>query len=373
MSEITSNNMIIKTINTISLSGLLFTLLFLATPASIAEDINKDFFQMQGKQITHSFIDKQDSLSAQEIVELSNENGVPVWFGRKVRKVVCLTGECQIANLWLFWNGVGDYLGFQLYNNEPLTKTDHKEFNSEDYKKLHLILSDPNSILKETQHDELIEKPNPKELIDGISGATHLSYKEYLVENAAYTCYTLWHTVYGNTMDNIHSMLEQRTNSAYLQSLFNQENYEYKIWAIKQIAKNPALQNKFNDKIMSFLLSDVELLSQQALNYFTGDILSDYDIQLGLVNMFDKLSYSKKFQIILNLTQQKKTNDQAIIQLLHFFENQQINAYSLSFIYNSIHAENLKNPTIYKKIKKISNHENNYVKEISQKLLERSN
>lgn len=372
MSEITTNNMNIKTINTTQFSSLIIILYFSITPLSFAEDINRDFLQMKGIRITHPFIDKQDSLSAQEIVELNNENGIPVWFGRKVRKVVCLTGECQIANLWLFWSGVGNYLGFQLYNNEPLTKTNHKEFNSEDYQRLQMILSDPNSILKETQQNELIAKPNPEEIIDGISGATHLSYKEYLVEDAAYTCYTLWHTVYGNTMYNIHSMLEQRTDSAYLQSLFNQENYEYKIWAINQVAKKPAFQNKFNDKIMTFLLSDVELLSQQAMNYFTGDILSDYDIQLGLVNMFDKLSYSKKFQIILNLTQQKKINDHAIIQLLHYFENQQINAYSLSYVYNSIHVENLKNSTIYKKIIKISNHENSYVKEISQKLLEKS-
>lgn len=367
------NYMYIKIINTTHISNFVILLFFWTTPVSFAEDINKDFLQMNGKRINHPFVDKQDSLSAQEIVELRNENGIPVWFGRKVRKVVCLTGECQIANLWLFWNGVGNYLGFQLYNNEPLTKTNHNEFNSGDYLRLHLILSDSNSILKEIQHDELTAKPNPAETIDGITGATQLSYKEYLVEDAAYTCYTLWHTVYGNTLDKIHSILELRIAPEYLQALFNQENYEYKIWAIKQIAKNPTLQNKFNDKIMSFLLSDVELLSQQAMDYFTGDILSDFNIQLGLVKMFDKLSYSKKFQIILSLTQQKKTNDLAIIQLLHFFEKQQLNAYSLSYVYNSIHAENMRNPVISKKIKMFSNYENSYVREISQKLLKKSN
>lgn len=360
----------IKIKDTIQFSTLIFFLSFLIMPVALAEDTNKDFLQMKGIQIVHPFIDKQDSLSAPEIVELSNENSIPVWFGRKVRKVVCLTGECQIANLWLFWNGVGNYLGFQLYNNEPLTKTNHREFNSEDYRRLHLILSDPNSILKDTQQDELITKPNTDETIDAISGATHLSYKEYLVEAAAYTCFTLWHTVYGNTFDKVNSMLYQRTDSTYLQLLFNQENYEYKIWAIKQIARNPIFQRIFNLKIMSFLTGDVDILSQHALDYFTGDILSNSDIQFSLVNMFDKLSYPQKNHIILNMAQQKKTNNQAIILLLHFFENQQINAYSLGYVYKSIHAENLKNPVILKKIKLFSNHENSYVREISYNLLQ---
>lgn len=339
----------------------------------VAQDINTDFLQMTGKRTVHPFTDPYDSLSAPEIIELRNEKGIPVWFGRKVRKVVCLTGECQIANLWLFWNGVGNFLGFQRYNNEPLTKTDHKEFTPDDYRQLHLILSDSESILRQTQQDELIAKPAPHREIDGTSGATHLSFKDYLVEDAAYTCYTLWHTVYGNTAEEINSILEKRINRAYLQLLLHHEDNSYKIWAINQIAHSPVYQKEFNVTIMSFLRSDANLLSQSALSYFSGDVLSDFDTQLNLISRFGMLSYRQRLQIIQSLSQQKRTNDKAIIRLLQYFEDHEINAFSLNYVYHSIHAENMRNAVIKKKITRFTKHSNSYVREISLKLLTKFN
>lgn len=351
---------------------LLLFMLFTA-PVTFTQNSNENYLQMNGKLTTHPFVDEKDSLSAQEIIELTNDKGIPIWFGRKMRKIVCLTGECQIANLWLFWNSVGNYLGFQLYNNEPLTKTDHVNFTSDDYMKLHWILSDSNSILKKIKQDELTTKEEENQQIDGTSGATELSLKEYLVENAAYTCYTLWHTVYGNSQDKVKSLLLQKVNPDYISTLLEHDNDELKIWAINQIASNKDLQAIFNDKIMSLLVGESDLLSLKALNYFTGKNLADYDIQLKLVNRFIEMNYAQIFQIILNLTQQNMVSDATILQLLNYFESNIINAYSLSNVYKMIRKENLENPAVYKKISKFSNHENNYIKELSLELLSITN
>jgi hypothetical protein len=168
----------------------------------LAQPKSVDFLGMKGDRYTHIYIDKNDSLSSQEIIELRNEKGLALWFGRDFQKIVCLTGQCRKVHLWLFWDGCGNYLGFQEHPEDPLTKTDHAVFNSEDYLKLHQILSDSVSVLKDLKQEDLIvrtEKDDKNPNIDAVSGATQLSLQEYLVRNAAYTCYTLWHTVYGNT------------------------------------------------------------------------------------------------------------------------------------------------------------------------------
>lgn len=328
---------------------------------------------MKGILTTHPFVDEEDSLSAQEIIELTNERGIPIWFGRKVRKVVCLTGECQIANLWLFWNGLGNYLGFQLYNNEPLTKTDHVNFTPDDYMKLHWILSDSTSILKKLKQEDLTTKSNENQQVDGISGATELSLKEYLVENAAYTCHSLWHTVYGNTQNIVKSLLLQKINPDYLRAVFDHDNIELKIRSIEHIAADKHLQVIFTDTIMSLLSDESELLSIKVMNYFTGNILADYDIQLKLVNRFNELNDFQVFQIILNLTQQESVSDAAILQLLNHYEANVINSYSLSYVLKMIRKENLRNQEIHKRIYGLSNHESSYIKELALELLTTAN
>lgn len=332
----------------------------------------QDFLQMKGNLIRHPFNDKQDDLSTQEILELNNEDGVPIWFGRKVRKVVCLTSECKLANLWLFWNGVGEYMGFQIEDNEPLTKYNHEEFSARDYLKLHQILSDSNSILKGVAQELLTGRPNSTEMIDGASGATHKSFKGYLVEDAAFTCYTLWQTVYGNTLEEIRSLLEQRVDAGYLRLLFSQENYKYKIWAINQIKNKDNLQDVFKSEISFLITSDNYILSNHALDYFTCNTkISDSGNQLFLLDVFYRLSYSQKERITLALSRQAKVNDQVVIRLFQLFEEKQLDSHLLKYVYSSISADNLKNLDIYNKIQLLANDKNFYVKEISKKMLEK--
>ncbi len=98
----------------------------------------------------------------------------------------------------------------QLNEREPLTKSDHTPFEPQDYIRLDEILRDTVSILKDLQYEELViedtsqlsvDDKSKKKLfeVDGYSSATLPSLKEYVVKDAVFTCYTLWHTVYGET------------------------------------------------------------------------------------------------------------------------------------------------------------------------------
>lgn len=189
--------------------------------AGLSDKNVPSFGTEDGTLSVHYFEEKIDSLSGPEIYEWKDSNGLTIWFGRYIFKDVCISGECKMIRLWLFWDGAGDYLGMKLPQGEPLTKSDHTEFDEMDYAKLESILRDKFSLLKELKQEELIVVPenvNSYE-VDGYTAATKPGLDQVVVKDAVYTCYTLWHTVHGPVRNFILETIESRINDDYLKLL----------------------------------------------------------------------------------------------------------------------------------------------------------
>ncbi len=199
-----------------------FLFLVIGYTQEYAQKPDKGFWEMEGTIVAHPFSDNIDSLSGHEILELKDKNGITIWFGREIFKDVCMTGQCKMIHLWLFWDGTGNYLGIHLDDNKSLTKADDTEFSSADYKKLDEILRNPSSILKDLKQENLTitEESSEYQKVDGNTSATDPGLSSLMVEGAIYTCHTLWHTVYGHTRDKINILLEQRVNNDFLSLLF---------------------------------------------------------------------------------------------------------------------------------------------------------
>jgi hypothetical protein len=217
------------------------------------------FWAMEGTLVTHYFEDKTDSLSGPELFELQDENGIPVWFGRHIFKDVCISGVCNMIRLWLFWDGAGNYLGMQIPEDEPLTKSDHSDFEPADYRKLETILRDTASILRNLNQEDLIIVPdtiNPYEAyeVDGYTAATQPAIAEVVVKDAVYSCHTLWHTVYGPVQDTIHQILKKRINEEFLAKMLAGNKTEYTIWAIKSLSDYPEYHEKFYPAILEYVV-----------------------------------------------------------------------------------------------------------------------
>jgi hypothetical protein len=277
-----------------------------------------------------------------------------------------------MVHLWLFWDGAGNYLGIQPHENEPLTKTDHNKFSENDYRKLNFILSDTGSVLKTLKQEELIikaEKKETKQRFDAVTGATQPSLQDYLVKNAAYTCYTLWHTVYGPTRTEVLAILDKRADAAFLQLSFETGDLIRLRWAVRFIRNHPEYHDAFYRQIINQIKSEDFQLSQLSLDYFDKSRLDDPVLQSELISNFAQMPYRCKFDLIWKLSSLKKVKDENVMILLQLFDDQIINASMLSYIYQLIHPESLKNHQIYKKLKKISKNDNRYVRDITLKLL----
>jgi hypothetical protein len=273
----------------------------------------------------------------------------------------------------VYWTGAATYMGFQTPPNDPMTKTDHTKFTPQDYEKLDGILSDSTSVLKRFKIEELIieteDKNKSKNLIDAHSGATEPSLAGYVVKDAVFTCYTLWHAVYGFSMERIKLILEQRTDEDYLSLVFERKKPQYTLWAIDFIRRHPRYHKAFYPLILSCVNSEDLNLSRRALAYFTPALLADSGLQNELSRVMAEASLQTKFEILYKFSTLHKVNNDIIVELLGQYENQKLSTTMLGNVCDMITAENLEDIRIRKMIRNISEDDNQYVRTITQRTL----
>ncbi len=354
-------------------------LIFTGFSGTFPERPETGFRAMEGTLVTHHFIDQTDSLSGPELFELQDENGLPIWFGRYIFKDVCISGECKMIRLWLFWDGAGNYLGTEIPKDEPLTKSDHTKFEPEDYKKLDDILGDTASILKTLKQEDLIVIPDSIDPykaydVDGYTAATQPALAEVVVKDAVYTCHTLWHTVYGPVQTKIHQILEDRLSVKFLAKMFDSQKPEYISWAIESVGKHPEYHAGFYSQIMEFISSENSALADEALSYFQPELLADTTIQLQLIQVMPGADTSIKYEILWKFTGLGQIHPKAVVNLLKMFVSQELSVGTYNLILRLITPEHLND---YEQIVQILNNlledENGYIRNLTKRTLDEKN
>lgn len=139
------------------------------------------------------------------VTRMTDQQGLLYWY-RRIKTPVCLTGECKLVDVGLYWDCTGDFFGIDVYG-EHLTKTDHSIFSAADYQKLVDILSNDWSLLREYDFTELTseapETEGDREQPDATSGATRKEIASEAVSDAVYTTYTLWHLVHNGEKEQL--------------------------------------------------------------------------------------------------------------------------------------------------------------------------
>lgn len=123
----------------------------------------------------------------------------PDYFYANVESVVCGSKVCEIVSVKLFWDALGRFTHYKLANGVNLEKEDGDLFLKEDHQKLHSILRNPTSSLKNLYSGELVEKVEDNAL-DALSGATINIGEAEVIKGAIWTCYTLWHWANGDVV-----------------------------------------------------------------------------------------------------------------------------------------------------------------------------
>lgn len=237
----------------------------------VSNDPDKVFFKSE-KLEGLTFIEKEDEFHILDdkgeeiqIVALIDERGMLYWH-RRLLTPVCLTGECNLIDIGIYWKCTGEFLGLEIYG-EHLTKTDHSEFSEKDYKQLMEILENDWSKLREYELSDLVDEVwEEKADVDGTSGATKKEVAAEAVEDAVYTTHTIWHLIHVGEKEQIRKLTaaELTKDPSLLEKLLsNDATNNFRKFVLKLISSGEFVGE---DWVNTFVIESLEMEAGRELN-----------------------------------------------------------------------------------------------------------
>lgn len=270
-------------------------------------NMEKEWQQVAKQQEIAEFYNPDSSLS-HSLSLLTNEQDAPLLFYADILTPVCIDGSCKPVYIELYWNLVGQYVGYAIDKAQPLTKFDHDHFIAADYEKLHELLLDNNSILSRRKLEDLFDvnvKPAKKVTykgieVDAVTGATKKEIKETVIEGALYSCYTLWHLVYGEVNGKIKAYL-QSIYSAELATAFLYSDYpDYQFYALKQMS--PADYQPHLPQVVHIIEKSEPLIRNYILKKLPKDSWKAAGFSEGLYALFSTIDLNSRTLLLKNLS-----------------------------------------------------------------------
>lgn len=247
--------------------------------------INQRTLDLPVKQVNLRVVDFESEISIDTLYQYISAEGFPVYYSRNIRTNVCFDNKCRLLDIIVYWNLTGRYLGFELPEEEYLSKTDHDPFTEEEYVRLNELLLNPTSPLGLYSYKELLlESASNAEEVDGVSGATSKEVLEFVVEGAAYTTHKLYEVIYGPTKTEIANWTKEGFTPEFLEALLKSESYSDVIWVLENIRGKLAAYPELRDQLFTFVRGDDFTLSEKAINVLVAADLLDKDFQLDLAN-----------------------------------------------------------------------------------------
>jgi hypothetical protein len=226
------------------------------------------------------------------LVATQDEQGQPAGYSLSFETRVCVDEQCRMVHVTMHWNALGYYQRLECPPQLPLTRKKHEPFTPEDYSKLDRILKDPKSILAsqslEVFAQPILQAEHPE--IDGWSGATPQTVKDAVVEDAAFTTWTMWHWANGQIAAKLQELTERRVTPDYLRRLMQSEDRREVDFALRYLRKHSGSGESLVEEIFQVLeRSDREhvALSLDLLDRTAGDRRRLHD---RLIDAFARMS-----------------------------------------------------------------------------------
>lgn len=245
-----------------------------------------------------------------------SKEGFPVYYSRNVYTGVCYDNQCKFLNMTLYWNPTGRYLGFEMPENEFLSKDDHVPFTDAEYARLNDLLSDPDLPLGGFTYNQIAAK-NKAALykVDGVSGATSKDVLEYVIKGSAYTTYTIYELVYGDTKTEVEAWTNEIMDDEYLEHILTEAPYEDKLWVIDLLHGRLLDFPQSKEIVLDLMGSEDYSLSEKCLNSLVPEDLTDTDFQNELIGKFQSFDFGMRSRTLELLRDTPTISPDAVDQL----------------------------------------------------------
>ncbi|GAA3615345.1 FMN-binding protein [Flavivirga amylovorans] len=185
--------------------------------------------------VLHPGIDNTKPIQ-QTLFEVEKSYGGARIFYAEVESVVCGSKVCKVIPMRIYWDALGRYTHYEIAKGFNLEKEEGEPFAKEDHNKLHQILKDRNSVLKEYYKEELVSKAD-NNAVDALSGATISIDPNAVVTGAVWTCYTLWHWANGSFVEKIRDITSKKSDTQLLLNYLTYGDKYYRELAIETFIK----------------------------------------------------------------------------------------------------------------------------------------
>lgn len=196
-----------------------------------------------------NFIKKQNT----DLIEVQDNTHRAVEYYMDVSSVLCEDHLCKVVTVRLFWDKLGFYKKFDMPFGVELEKAEGKLFTTADYQKLHAILQDRSSPLKE-YYRNVVTNDHGSENLDTVTGASSTIDENAVVKGASWTCCTLWHWANGNVFNVIRRISGKELSENELLSLFTKETEVYKRFVLEELIR----RKNYNTDIVQAVLQQAK-------------------------------------------------------------------------------------------------------------------
>lgn len=237
----------------------------------------------------------QAQTGVQILVELRrNDQRIPDHYTSHILTPVCADSLCYLVEIDIQWDLLGNYLGYQVPADRPLTKFDHEPFSADDYAKLHKILGDKHSLLADNNVADLIDHQTQlvSSQVDAITGATKKSVERAIVGGAVYSTFTLWHIVNGEIRQKTLTHTKNLLNDELLKSFLNSTHYPYHYFAID--ALSPDLFVSYMPEVLGLIGHNNVFIARYALGKLPPSVWEGALWQGELIGLYHRLDYKSQ-------------------------------------------------------------------------------
>ncbi|WP_157373448.1 hypothetical protein [Algoriphagus terrigena] len=245
-----------------------------------------------------------------------SEDGFPVYYSRSVHTGVCYDNQCKLLDITLYWNPTGRYLGFELPENEFLSKDDHVPFTEEEYVRLNQLLSDPSLPLGQFTYNQIAAKSKASLYnVDGVSGATSKDVLEYVIKGSAYTTYTIYELVYGTSQTEVEAWTNDMMNDEFLRTMITEAPYQDKLWAIDLMHGRLSDFPKSREIVLDLMGSADYSLAEKCLNSLVPKDLFYTDVQNKLMDNFQSFDFGMRSRAVELLKDAPQISPEVVVKL----------------------------------------------------------
>ncbi len=225
-------------------------------------------------------------------------------FRSEIHTPVCLEGVCKPLDVLLYWDLSGAYLGYTTLEGVPLTKFDHDPFTAKDYLQLHTLLCNRYSALDRKTLEELVtsEAPSGERIVfngmevEAISGATVKEIQEEVVHGALYSCYSLWHLVYGQAVTSIKEHVAKNATERFVVQLLDAEWSHYWEYAVRLM--DDTLIQRHPVRLAAVFQKCSPLVRKRILQKASSDHAELSDLERRLIGLFEEVDVNTRTLLI---------------------------------------------------------------------------